>query len=96
MTPASMLACGSSMMAIRVKIREESFAVWRLFDRRNISYKNTLYAEEQKRADIARARRPWMREQGNCYGYVVPMGRLIIRCSPENVGSPTRLASSMD
>jgi transposase len=33
-------------------------AVWRFFARRN------LYATEQKRADVARARRRWMREQG--------------------------------
>jgi transposase len=39
-------------------------AVWRFFDRRNISFKKTLYAAEQKRADVARARRRWMREQG--------------------------------
>jgi transposase len=39
-------------------------AVWRLFARRNISFKKTLYAAEQKRADVARARRRWMREQG--------------------------------
>jgi len=40
-------------------------AVWRFFARRNISFKKTLYAAEQKRADVARARRRWMREQGN-------------------------------
>ena len=39
-------------------------AVWRFFARRNISFKKTLYAAEQKRADVARARRRWMREQG--------------------------------
>src|ERR1700704_4148961 len=39
-------------------------AVWRFFDRRNISFKKTLYAAEQKRADVVRARRRWMREQG--------------------------------
>src|SRR5262245_3454573 len=39
-------------------------AVWRFFARRNISCKKTLYAAEQKRADVARARRRWMREQG--------------------------------
>jgi hypothetical protein len=38
--------------------------VWRFFARRNISFKKTLYAAEQKRADAARARRRWMREQG--------------------------------
>ena len=39
-------------------------AVWRFFARRNISFKKTLYAVEQKRADVARARRRWMRDQG--------------------------------
>ena len=39
-------------------------AVWRFFRRHNISFKKTLYAAEQKRADVARARRRWMREQG--------------------------------
>jgi hypothetical protein len=39
-------------------------AVWRFFARRNISFKKTLYAAEQKRADVARSRRRWMREQG--------------------------------
>jgi transposase len=40
-------------------------AVWRFFDRRNISFKKkTLYASEQKLAEVARARRRWMREQG--------------------------------
>jgi transposase len=39
-------------------------AVWRFFRRHNISSKKTLYAAEQKRADVARARRRWMREQG--------------------------------
>jgi transposase len=38
-------------------------AVWRFFDRRNISYKKTLYAAEQKRAEVVRARRRWMRER---------------------------------
>ncbi|HEY6602740.1 MAG TPA: IS630 family transposase [Xanthobacteraceae bacterium] len=39
-------------------------AVWRFFERRNISLKKTLYAAEQKRAENARARRRWMRQQG--------------------------------
>src|SRR5205809_6604922 len=39
-------------------------AIWRFFERRNISYKKTLYAAEQKRLEIARARRRWMRQQG--------------------------------
>src|SRR6266568_7458345 len=39
-------------------------AVWRFFARRNISFIKNLYAAERKRADVARARRRWMREQG--------------------------------
>ena len=37
-------------------------AMWRFFARCNISFKKTLYAVEQKRADVARARRRWMLE----------------------------------
>jgi len=44
--------------------RRTRSAVWRFFARRNISFKRNLYAAEQKRADAARARRRWMREQG--------------------------------
>src|SRR6202163_932279 len=36
-------------------------AVWRVFDRRNIS---SLHAAEQQRADVVRARRRWMQAQG--------------------------------
>ena len=36
-------------------------AVWRFFKRHKITFKN---AAEQERADVARARRRWMREQG--------------------------------
>ena len=39
-------------------------AVWRFFERYNIGFKKSLRAAEQKRADVARARRRWMREQG--------------------------------
>ena len=40
-------------------------AVWRFFDRHKISFKKkSLRAAEQKRADVARARRRWMRDQG--------------------------------
>jgi len=40
-------------------------AVWRLFDRHKISFKKkSVRAAEQERADVARARRRWMREQG--------------------------------
>src|SRR4249919_1954368 len=39
-------------------------AVWRFFNRHNISFKKSLRAAEQQRADVVRARRRWMREQG--------------------------------
>lgn len=39
-------------------------AVWRFFQRHKISVKKSLRAAEQERADVARARRRWMREQG--------------------------------
>jgi len=39
-------------------------AVWRFFARHNISFKKNFVREEQKRADVARARRRWRREQG--------------------------------
>ena len=39
-------------------------AVWQFFKRHNISFKKCLRAAEQEQADVARARRRWMREQG--------------------------------
>jgi transposase len=39
-------------------------AVWRFFQRHKITFKKSLRAAEQERADVARARRRWMREQG--------------------------------
>jgi len=39
-------------------------ALQRFFDRHNVSFKKSLHAAEQKRADVARARRRWIREQG--------------------------------
>ena len=38
--------------------------MWRFFKRHNITFKKTLHAAEQQRADVARARRRWMRAQG--------------------------------
>ena len=46
------------------KIRGSRTAVWRFFQRHKITFKKSLYAAEQERADVARARRRWMREQG--------------------------------
>ena len=39
-------------------------AVWRFLQRHKIGVKKSLRAAEQERADVARARRRWMREQG--------------------------------
>jgi transposase len=39
-------------------------AVWRFFNRHKITFKKSLRAAEQERADVARARRRWRREQG--------------------------------
>ncbi len=40
-------------------------AVWRFFQRHKITVKKkSLRAAEQERADVVRARRRWMREQG--------------------------------
>jgi hypothetical protein len=38
--------------------------VWRFFQRHKIAFKKSLCAAEPERADVARARRRWMREQG--------------------------------
>src|SRR5580700_9863501 len=46
------------------KIPGSRTAVWRFFQRHKITFKKTLRAAEQQRADVARARRRWMREQG--------------------------------
>jgi hypothetical protein len=46
------------------RIASSRSAVWRLFKRHNISVKKSLRAGEQERADVAGARRRWMREQG--------------------------------
>src|SRR3974390_52917 len=39
-------------------------AVWRFFQRHKITFKKSLRAAEQQRADVARARRRWMRGKG--------------------------------
>jgi transposase len=38
--------------------------VWRFFERHDVTFKKSLRAAEQERADVARARRRWIREQG--------------------------------
>jgi hypothetical protein len=45
------------------RIRSSRSALWRFFERHNITFKKSLRAAEQ-RADVARARRRWIREQG--------------------------------
>lgn len=46
------------------KVPGSRTAVWRVFQRHSITFKKSLRAAEQERADAARARRRWMREQG--------------------------------
>ncbi len=46
------------------KIAGSRTSVWRFFKRHDITFKKSLRAAEQERADVARARRRWMREQG--------------------------------
>jgi transposase len=41
-----------------------SRSAWRFFQRYKISFKKSLRAAEQARADVSRAQRRWMREQG--------------------------------
>ena len=48
----------------RQRISGSRTAVWRFFHRHKITFKKSLRAAEQERADAARARRRWMREQG--------------------------------
>src|SRR5215831_7780536 len=48
----------------KARIAGSRTAVWRFYGRHDFSFKKTLYAAEQKRAEVARARRRWMREQG--------------------------------
>jgi len=39
-------------------------ALWRFLDRHGITFKKSLRAAEQHRADVARVRRRWLRQQG--------------------------------
>jgi hypothetical protein len=39
-------------------------ALWRFFERHKLTYKKSLCAAERRRADVARARRRWIRQQG--------------------------------
>jgi hypothetical protein len=46
------------------RIRTSRSSLWRFLDRHNITLKKSLQAAERQRADVARARRRWIREQG--------------------------------
>ena len=46
------------------RLRTSKSALSRFFDRHGIAIKKSLQAAERQRADVARARRRWIREQG--------------------------------
>jgi hypothetical protein len=46
------------------RIRSSRSELWRFFERHNITFKKSLPAAEQQRADVAQARRRWIKEQG--------------------------------
>ena len=46
------------------RIRTSRSSLWRFLDRHGITFKKSLQAAERQRADVARARRRWIREQG--------------------------------
>src|SRR5262249_48324280 len=46
------------------RISSRPTAVWRIFARHNVTVKKRLRARERARADVARARRRWIRKQG--------------------------------
>jgi len=46
------------------RIRTSRSSLWRFLDQHNVTLKKSLQAAERQRADVARARRRWMREQG--------------------------------
>jgi transposase len=48
----------------RQRIRSSCSSLWRFFNRHNITFKKGLQAAERQRADVARARRNWIGEQG--------------------------------
>jgi len=48
----------------RQRIRTSRSSLWRFLDRHDITLKKSLQAAERRRADVARARRRWIREQG--------------------------------
>src|SRR3954453_15212981 len=46
------------------RIKTSRSSLWRFLDRHDITLKKSLQAAERQRADVAQARRRWMREQG--------------------------------
>ena len=48
----------------RRRIPGSRSALWRFLDRHHLTFKKSLRAAEQHRADVARARRRWIRQQG--------------------------------
>jgi hypothetical protein len=48
----------------RRRTRTNRSSLWRFLTRHHITLKKSLQATERQRADVARARRRWMREQG--------------------------------
>src|SRR4029077_20216412 len=48
----------------RPSFKTSRSSLWRFLDRHNITLKKVLQAAERQRADVARARRRWIREQG--------------------------------
>ena len=46
------------------RIRTSRSSLWRFLDRHGVTLKKSLQAAERQRADVARARRRWIREQG--------------------------------
>ena len=49
---------------LKRRIKTSKSALSRFFGRHGITFKKSLQAEERQRADVARARRRWIREQG--------------------------------
>src|SRR5215813_12007492 len=49
---------------LKRRIQTSKSALSRFFHRHGITFKKSLQAEERQRADVARARRRWIREQG--------------------------------
>ena len=66
------------------RIRTSRSSLWRFLDRHNITLKKSLQAAERQQADVARARRRWIREQG-----MLDPARLVYRrdCGQHQLGA---------